>query len=163
VLLAPLYVSGGCMVMRHQSSRDLKERVELIQPSYLLKTNCISISEHPTTLKTFSIQCATLLTAKQASTCRTMLGCVILCHRLITHDQPPLTVCGLMSSSSASDIVLQWHRMATFINTWLKSHDWNKPIMKFDAGAEWTWGQWCNTGIQVSLTSGIYIYIYGIS
>jgi len=41
------------LVTRHQSSCDLKERVELIQPSYLLiylETNCMSISEHPTTL-----------------------------------------------------------------------------------------------------------------
>jgi len=56
--------------MHHQSAPDLKERVELIQSSHFLIF-----------LK---------LTAKQASTCRTMLGCVILCHRLMMHDQPPL-------------------------------------------------------------------------
>ena len=36
------------------------------------------------------LQCATLITAKQLSTCRTMLGFAILRHRLMTCDQPPL-------------------------------------------------------------------------
>ena len=72
------------LVTCHQLSRDLKERVELIQPSHLLIffiKNCMPISEHPTTL---TKQCATLLTAKEVSTPKTMLGCVILGHRLMT-------------------------------------------------------------------------------
>ena len=48
----------------------------------------IRASHHP--YKPFLIQCTTLLTAKQGSTRRTMLGCVILRHGLMTCDQPPL-------------------------------------------------------------------------
>ena len=87
------------LVTCHQSSRDLKEMVELIQPSHL---NC-SI---PPLLQTFSIHCATLLPVKQASECRTMLGCIFLCHRLMTRDQPPLggelviTMCVIIRSRS---------------------------------------------------------------
>ena len=53
----------------------------------------MSIAEHPTTLTNLfnTMRYFTnLLTAKQASTHRTMLGCVIFRHRLMTRDQPPL-------------------------------------------------------------------------
>jgi len=81
----------------------LEERVELIQPSHLLiflKPIVFPYQSIPPPLKSFSIQHATLLTAKQASTCRTMLGCVILSYRLMTCDQPPLAHCKRVSEHS---------------------------------------------------------------
>ena len=50
----------------------------------------MSISEHPTTLTNLFNTMRYLLTAKQGLTHRVMLGCVILRHRLMMRDQPPL-------------------------------------------------------------------------
>ena len=43
-------------------------------------------------LQAFSVQCTAFLAAKQILTHRTMLGCIISRHRIMTRDQPPLVI-----------------------------------------------------------------------